>query len=85
MEEARQLMRMRHMSIRTEEAYLRWIEKFLRFHKLQRLFHLRRLLWSRHISVSRKSVYPELGNKRTQQPSLTTPRRRPNIVFPGNA
>ena len=36
MEEARQLMRMRHMSIRTEEAYLRWIEKFLRFHRQQR-------------------------------------------------
>jgi hypothetical protein len=27
MDEARQVMRMRRMSIRTEEAYLRWIEQ----------------------------------------------------------
>jgi len=33
LEETRQLMRAKHMSIRTEEAYLRWIEQFLRFHK----------------------------------------------------
>lgn len=33
LEQARQLMRARHMSIRTEEAYLRWIEQFLRFQK----------------------------------------------------
>ena len=33
LEQTRQLMRTRHMSIRTEEAYLRWIEQFLRFYK----------------------------------------------------
>ena len=33
LEQTRQLMRARHMSIRTEEAYLRWIEEFLRFHR----------------------------------------------------
>ena len=27
------LERARQMSIRTEEAYLRWIEEFLRFHR----------------------------------------------------
>jgi hypothetical protein len=33
LEKTRQLMRARHMSIRTEEAYLRWIEEFLRFQR----------------------------------------------------
>ncbi|MDA1056022.1 MAG: integron integrase [Planctomycetota bacterium] len=33
LEQTRQLMRVRHLSIRTEDAYLRWIEQFLRFHK----------------------------------------------------
>ncbi|MCA9204475.1 MAG: integron integrase [Planctomycetales bacterium] len=33
LEQTRQLMRLRHMSIRTEEAYLRWIERFLRYEK----------------------------------------------------
>lgn len=33
LEKTRQAMRARHMSIRTEEAYLRWIEEFLRFHR----------------------------------------------------
>ncbi|MCO6456994.1 MAG: phage integrase N-terminal SAM-like domain-containing protein [Pirellulaceae bacterium] len=28
-------MRQRHLSIRTERAYLRWIEQFLRFHRDQ--------------------------------------------------
>ena len=36
LEQTQQLMRTRHMSIRTEEAYLRWIEQFLRFHKQDR-------------------------------------------------
>ncbi|MEO8497499.1 MAG: integron integrase [Planctomycetota bacterium] len=36
LEETRQLMRTKHMSIRTEEAYLRWIDQFLRFHKQAR-------------------------------------------------
>lgn len=36
LEQARQLMRTKHMSIRTEEAYLRWIDQFLRFHKQAR-------------------------------------------------
>jgi integrase len=36
LEQTRQLMRTRHMSIRTEEAYLRWIEQFLRFHEQRR-------------------------------------------------
>ena len=29
-------MRLRHMSIRTEDSYLRWIEQFLQFHKKAR-------------------------------------------------
>ena len=33
LEETRRLMRMRHMSIRTEESYLRWIEEFLRYER----------------------------------------------------
>ena len=33
LEETRQLMRQRHMSIRTEQSYLRWIEEFLRFER----------------------------------------------------
>ena len=33
LEETRQLMRKKKMSIRTEQAYLRWIEEFLRFEK----------------------------------------------------
>ena len=33
MEQARQLMRTRHMSIRTEQAYLNWMMAFLRFHR----------------------------------------------------
>ena len=33
LEQTRQLMRTRHLSIRTEEAYLRWIEEFLRYHR----------------------------------------------------
>ncbi|MBM4074844.1 MAG: integron integrase [Planctomycetes bacterium] len=33
LEKTRQLMRARHMSIRTEEAYLRWIEEYLRYFK----------------------------------------------------
>ena len=33
LEEVRQLMRLRHRSIRTEDSYLRWIEEFLRFEK----------------------------------------------------
>lgn len=33
LEQCRQLMRTKHMSIRTEESYLRWIEQFLLFHK----------------------------------------------------
>ncbi len=33
LEETRQLMRQRHLSIRTEQSYLRWIEEFLRFER----------------------------------------------------
>jgi len=33
LEKTRQLMRPRNMSIRTEEAYLRWIEEYLRYFK----------------------------------------------------
>lgn len=36
LEQARQLMRARHMSIRTEKAYLGWIERFVRFHRDQK-------------------------------------------------
>jgi hypothetical protein len=36
MDEARQVMRMRRMSIHTEEAFLRRIEKVLRLHKQRR-------------------------------------------------
>jgi hypothetical protein len=32
LDEVRNTMRARHMSIRTEEAYVRWIREFLRFH-----------------------------------------------------
>jgi integron integrase len=35
LEKTRQLMRQLHMSIRTEESYLRWIEEFLRYQKSQ--------------------------------------------------
>ncbi len=35
LEQTRRLMRTRHLSIRTEEAYLRWIEEFLRYHRDQ--------------------------------------------------
>lgn len=34
--QTRALMRARHMSIRTEAAYLGWIERFLRFHRQRR-------------------------------------------------
>jgi len=33
LEQARQLMRTRHLSIRTERAYLGWMERFLWFHR----------------------------------------------------
>jgi integron integrase len=33
LEQARQLIRARHLSIRTEAAYLNWMERFLRFHR----------------------------------------------------
>ena len=33
LEQARQLMRAKHLSIRTEAAYLNWMERFLRFHR----------------------------------------------------
>lgn len=33
LEKARQLMRVRHMSIRTERSYIGWMERFLRFHR----------------------------------------------------
>jgi len=33
LEQTRQLLRARHLSIRTERAYLGWIERFLRFHR----------------------------------------------------
>ena len=33
LEQVRQLLRLRHYSLRTEDCYLRWIELFLRFHK----------------------------------------------------
>lgn len=33
LQQVRNLTRVRHMSIRTEEAYCQWIEGFLRFHK----------------------------------------------------
>ena len=35
LEEVRNVLRLRHMSIRTEEAYVRWITEFLRFIKQQ--------------------------------------------------
>jgi hypothetical protein len=33
LEQARALMRVKHRSIRTEAAYLAWMERFLRFHR----------------------------------------------------
>ena len=33
LDDARQLMRAKHMSIRTERAYIDWVERFLRFEK----------------------------------------------------
>ena len=36
LEEVRGHMRARHLAIRTEKAYLRWIERFLRFEKERR-------------------------------------------------
>jgi integron integrase len=33
LEQARALMRVKHLSIRTEAAYLGWMERFLRFHR----------------------------------------------------
>jgi site-specific recombinase XerD len=36
LDEVRNTMRARHMSIRTEEAYVRWIREFLQFHKDKR-------------------------------------------------
>jgi integron integrase len=36
LEQVRCLMRLRHMSIRTEEAYCQWIVRFLQFHKAKR-------------------------------------------------
>lgn len=33
LEQARQLMRAKHLSIRTESAYINWMERFLRFHR----------------------------------------------------
>jgi len=35
LDRARSEIRVRHYSIRTEEAYLAWIRRFLRFHKMQ--------------------------------------------------
>ena len=33
LDDARQLMRAKHMSIRTEKAYVDWMQRFLRFEK----------------------------------------------------
>ncbi len=35
LQQVRDLTRLRHMSIRTEDAYVQWIERFLRFHRQQ--------------------------------------------------
>jgi hypothetical protein len=35
LEQARQLIRAKHLSIRTEAAYLNWMERFLRYHRDQ--------------------------------------------------
>lgn len=35
--QARELMRVRHYSIRTEQSYLRWIQEFITFHKFRPL------------------------------------------------
>lgn len=35
LDRVRREMRLRHMSIRTEEAYVRWITEFLRYHKVR--------------------------------------------------
>src|SRR5688572_7680484 len=33
LEQVRHIMRRAHMSLRTEDAYVQWIERFLRFHR----------------------------------------------------
>ena len=33
LEEVREYLRTRHLAIRTERAYLRWIERFLRYER----------------------------------------------------
>ncbi|HSQ22884.1 MAG TPA: phage integrase N-terminal SAM-like domain-containing protein, partial [Pyrinomonadaceae bacterium] len=33
LDEARAVARMRHLSIRTEQAYVQWIRRFIRFHQ----------------------------------------------------
>ena len=33
LDQVRQVARVRHLSIRTEDCYARWIEQFIRFHK----------------------------------------------------
>jgi len=33
LDEVRNVTRMRHLSIRTEQAYLQWIKRFILFHK----------------------------------------------------
>ena len=36
LDQARHAMRTRHMSLRTEQAYVRWIREFLQYHRQQR-------------------------------------------------
>ena len=45
LESARQTIRRRHMSLRTEQSYLRWIERFVRYHarRTGRFVHPRHL------------------------------------------
>lgn len=33
LDDVRQVMRVQHLSLRTEETYLAWIEQFIRFHR----------------------------------------------------
>lgn len=38
LDQVRQAVRVKHYSYRTEETYVHWIERFIRFHGIRRIF-----------------------------------------------
>ncbi len=77
LDQVRTVARVRHLSLRTEQAYAQWIKRFILFHKKRHPAEMaepeiREFLAQSNSQLARFSLYPNRSSKRA---SVPLPRR----------